>query len=123
MIHIMNIRNRPWPKGQGHYIYVGRNWGKWKASPLANPIHFNRPCQICGQFHQDTDQGRADMAKCYLTWLRLQWKLNGPAKAELIRILKIHQKGEDITLQCFCSPKLCHANVVEQVINKLKEGY
>lgn len=116
MISVGNVRKIELP---GEHVYIGREWtgqGKhYEESPLANPIHFERVCPVCGMHHFDEHKGREQLVECYRTYLRLKWVEGGAVKQELIRLADL-SRTMDIVLDCWCAPKACHGDEVKRAI-------
>ena len=86
-------------------IYIGRR-GKGKNGYYGNPIEFGERCLVCGEVHQDTEQGRLDLLDCYKRWF---WnRVNKePVFRQKVRDLRGYRLG------CFCKPKPCHGDVIK----------
>jgi hypothetical protein len=114
MIKVMNVKSY---KGDG--IYIGREYGGYKGSVLGN------------QFHIGMDGNREVVIKKYLDWLRRMYKGGLVHKSmgiesfqvlvydELMRLVEMNKRGEDIVLLCWCKPESCHGDVVRGVVEKL----
>ena len=87
-------------KSGGRGIYIGR------PSVLGNPFVIGR------------DGDREEVIEKYLGWLRNEWRRNGPAKTELLRLAEIAKHG-DLELTCWCAPAPCHGNVIADAIEKI----
>lgn len=95
-------------KHHGHTgVYIGR------GSPLGNPYSHMNNTQA--QFKAAT---RDDAIEKYEVWLRKQIDQgNTVVINELDRIGQLVLQGP-IKLQCFCSPKPCHGDVIKQTLLK-----
>lgn len=51
----------------------------------------------------------------YRIWLRKQFKIRGPVRAELQRLLEV-AAAEPLELECCCAPLQCHADVVRDAL-------
>lgn len=86
-------------KAEGEYIGRG--------SPLGNPF----PIDVA------TGQTRELVIANYGEWLQRQIDHNVPRVIdELNRLVDIAQRTGELRLQCFCSPKPCHGDVIKQTI-------
>jgi hypothetical protein len=53
-------------------------------------------------------------------WLGLQWESNNRViKDELIRLARMYEEKGELQLECWCSPKPCHAEVIAEAINAI----
>ena len=101
MIHVENMKTY---RGEG--IYVGRKMPGVPGSVLGNPFRIGR------------DGTRDLVIAKYRRWLWDQINLKKEAYMELIRIAELARRG-DVTLVCWCAPKLCHATVIERSVEYL----
>ena len=80
--------------------YVGR------PSPLGNPFAM-------------TSEGQRDaVVDAYARWLDKRMKEDGPERAEVERLAA----SLDGTLVCWCAPARCHASVIVEWIERIREG-
>ncbi|KRT69402.1 MAG: hypothetical protein XU15_C0011G0084 [candidate division NC10 bacterium CSP1-5] len=103
MIAVVNARD--W-KQDGEYIGWANQPRFPVSSPLANPF--------LGLLKRGIS--REDVVARYRGWLRNQYRVNGPAKRELLRLSHKHKAGENIVLVCWCKPDPCHGDVVAEAI-------
>lgn len=100
----MEIRVGRVGNGNGHYI--GRN-GKGNKSNLGNPF---KPRKRSVEAHKEVCQE-------YRVWL---WqKICSGDRKVLDELEQIRQKAKrpgGVTLQCFCSPLPCHAEVIRNAV-------
>ncbi len=90
-------------------VYIGRRYGGWPESPLGNPFPLVRG---------HTEEQRAEVIRKYRDWLTRQWEVDGPAKAELLRLAKLAKAG-DLTLGCWCHPQPCHGDFLREAIEAI----
>ena len=81
-------------------IYVGR------GTPLGNQFRLKQ---------QGGAYTREQSLLLYREWLRREWRLNGNAKAELLRLAQLSKIG-NLMLICSCKPLDCHADVIKSAI-------
>jgi hypothetical protein len=107
MIKVVHVKKSPYD------FYIGRynSAQGLKASPLANPFKITK---------QTT---RDDVLDLYSRWLSFQIEVqNHQVLTELVKILNC----ETATLGCWCSPQLCHGDVIAkfltdpEVVSKLR---
>lgn len=98
------IRNKKTYNGEGEYI--GR------------PTVLSNPFIITKNQHRHTTIDR------YAIWLKDAIKHNAPeVLTELERLFSILKDKQKLNLICWCSPKLCHGDIIKQVlINKYHYG-
>ena len=106
-INIGNIKNGD--KG----IYCGRAYGKYPASPLGNPF---KP-------KNDSDEERHRVCMQYDIWFvkNTKWEdfdeaQGNPIFEELNKIYKELKTNGEVTLLCWCAPKLCHCVTIKEYI-------
>lgn len=105
MINIANanfIRNT-----DDTFIYVGRRFKKWKASPLGNPYKVNAE-----------DSNRDEVIDKYKKWFykKIEEK-DEKVINEIRKIIKLAREG-NVTLVCWCWPNKCHAIVIKDFVEK-----
>jgi len=100
----IKIRNKNTYSGKGEY--VGR------GSPLGNPFKITKT------------QPRHMAIDMYGVWLKEVIINEGQSvMAELDRLFQILIKEQSLTLICYCSPKLCHGDIVSYFLcNKYHTG-
>ncbi|MCC6742846.1 MAG: DUF4326 domain-containing protein [Acidobacteria bacterium] len=80
--------------------YVGR------PSPLGNP------------FAMRDESQRDGVVDAYAQWLQERMQENGPQRAEIERLAA----SLDGTLVCWCAPLRCHADVISEWIERVRDG-
>lgn len=85
-------------------VYIGR--GKaGKTNPLGNP------------FSMKNESQRDAVCEQHIEHVKKQWKIkNSPLRNEIIKLAKRYANGENLALQCFCSPRRCHGEYLAKVI-------
>lgn len=94
-------------------VYVGRRWTSRDrkrflvGSILANPYRINRD-----------DSNRREVIELYRKWLWVHicdGRAGNPNSVwqELLRLVKIYRESGSLYLSCWCSPKLCHGQVIK----------
>jgi len=71
-------------------------------------VYIGRPGPWGNPFEIGKDGDREEVVEKYAEWLLAQPELVEKAKQEL--------KGK--VLGCWCAPKLCHGNILEQIANE-----
>ena len=75
---------------------------------FGNPIHFGQKCEICGQKHLDTLEGRVALLACFkrLFWRKINTDVDFFTNCGLL-------VDPDLSLRlgCFCDPQPCHGHV------------
>ena len=92
MIRVKN--KREWI-GKGEY--VGR------GTPLGNPYIMKNESQ------------RESVIAHYRIWLKYKMTGNNKVSQEMKRLAVIN-KQEDLNLVCWCSPKVCHADIIKEYL-------
>lgn len=80
--------------------YVGR------PSPLGNP------------FAMRDESQRDAVVDAYARWLEARMQENGPERAEIERLAA----SPDGTLVCWCAALRCHADVISEWIERVRDG-
>lgn len=80
--------------------YVGR------PSPLGNP------------FAMAFESQRDGVVDAYALWLEARMREDGPERAEIDRLAAL----PDGTLICWCAPARCHADVIRDWIDRVRDG-
>ena len=106
MINVLNIRNGNIEFNE-NTIYCGRapkHAGNWiKESVLHNPFKLKNESERVSVLLQFRE---------YFNCL--------PQKDNFVKRLKeIHDKYGELNLACWCSPKMCHCNVIKEEVEKL----
>jgi len=80
-------------------------------------IYVGRPTIFGNPYKSGRDGTRDEACDKYMRHLRHQWKVNHQVRATLTDIADRSEAGERIALQCYCSPRRCHANEIEKAVN------
>jgi hypothetical protein len=96
-------------------IYIGRlnhSRGLLKSSPLANPYRIGK------------DGSRKAVVEKYRLWLNAEIEkgMKGEYSTALEQLKRIRDKllaGEKIELSCYCTPALCHGDVIKEQVEKM----
>lgn len=103
-VHVVNVRSFPF-ECPTPYIYVGRYMpGIFAGHQLGNPFKLPKKAK---------QQDRVECLEKYRSWL-----LARPDFEEQIEILVRKVVVTGLPLGCWCAPKLCHADVLAELINE-----
>lgn len=80
---------------------------KYKDSIPENSIYIGRPSKWGNPFSIGKHGNREEVIKQYREWIM--------KKPQLIKEARIELKGKDLV--CFCAPKLCHGDVLLEIVN------
>lgn len=82
--------------------YIGR------GSPLGNPF-------VIGK-----DGTREEVVDKYRTWIFNKLENNKrPIVEEIGRLYELWQKQGELKLLCWCSPELCHGNIIKMILEDI----
>lgn len=103
----IKIKNKKTYHGDG--IYIGRNY---PSSVLKN------------KFRISSEISREESICLYAEWIKDEIRNNSSIIiSELERIFKILVGDQKLNLICHCYPKLCHGNIIRQLLlNKYYHG-
>jgi hypothetical protein len=88
-------------------VYIGR------GSPLGNPFTSIKDKQTKAK---EVCDSREESVRKYRIWLMGEIEKKNPLITnELNRIWKLSKQG-DVFLVCFCKPKLCHGDVIKEIV-------
>jgi hypothetical protein len=98
-----------------------KNKSKWKQ----DGYYIGRPTVLGNPFKINNDISREESISRYAEWL-----INAILKRkkiivnELQKMEHILQEKGKLNLVCWCSPKMCHADLIRQILlNKLHQNY
>jgi hypothetical protein len=83
-----------------------------KHSPLGNPEFLPRGSSL---------EARDANVDRYRQWLRRQYLLGGPVRAELERLLLLAQ-ADTLELVCCCAPLRCHADEIKRALEGMAQA-
>jgi hypothetical protein len=84
-------------------------------------VYVGRPSVLGNPFSMSDESEREGVVQSFRSYLREQWALKGPVRAELEELAERVRDGECIALQCWCAPKACHGDVIKEAINGINE--
>jgi hypothetical protein len=102
MIYVYNSHNEDHTSEPNNF-YVAR------PSPLGNPFSHNGVKSV---FKTLTFKTRDEAVEAYEKYFDAAYGKNTELTKAFDEIYEHYKNGEDIYLQCFCSPKKCHADVI-----------
>lgn len=92
---------------------------KWINKPNAINIYCGRGSALGNPYAMKdmSLEERNDVCDKYHILLKEQANVkDSPMRNEMIRILKLYKAGNNINLQCYCSPKRCHCESIKELI-------
>lgn len=108
MIKLYNIHNEDHTSDKNNF-YIGR------GSILGNPFTHDGKRSSLAKLSFKT---REEAIEAYKEYFKEMYSLDNEFKNEFDKIYELYKNGEDIYLQCFCSPQPCHGEVI---INELQK--
>jgi len=118
MITVANIKDIPDIRKRDVsdtiYVYVGRNTETSKKASLLPMTEFGNPFLI------GKDGTREEVVEKYRPYFLHRMETN-PVFPKLIFGLAIIAQGLNIVLVCHCAPLACHATIIKEAIENLKE--
>lgn len=101
---LKSLSQRDWPR---EFVYIGRS-GRGFTGEFGNPVKVNEECPVCGTRHVRP----ASTLECYRIWLEKEVRENSEFREMVLQLA-----GK--TLVCFCAPRPCHGNILEEIANRL----
>lgn len=102
-------------------IYIGRV-GSFKKD--CNNIRIDRKTILGNPFFMKHEEQRKEVCdKYYEYFMKEVKKEGGELRKEIIRLYKILLTGEDINLQCWCTPKQCHGETIKKFLECYTKQY
>lgn len=84
------------------YFYIGR------PEVLGNPFEIGK------------HGTREEVISQYRKWIREKYyDLDGRVKDAVERLVRLHMRGESITLVCWCAPAPCHGDIIKEFVEEL----
>jgi len=93
------------------------------------PVRIDRKSPLLGNpFFLDDKNDRAGRDRVidnFRDYLRGEMREKSPVWQEVIKLADRVQRGEKLALQCWCSPKPCHGDIIKKAIYGIlrKRGY
>lgn len=94
-------------------FYIGRT--KSASSPLANPYTFNGKRSNIAKLSFKT---REEALSAYKLYFNEMYGNNEAFTKAFDSIYERYKNGEDVYLQCFCSPNPCHGDYIAEMLQK-----
>jgi len=101
---LKSLSQRNWPNG---FVYIGRA-GRGLTGTFGNPVKVCEECLVCRSIHKKP----VDTLKCYRQWLEQEIRTNYEFREFVKQLAKK-------TLVCFCHPRPCHGDILEEIANRL----
>ena len=79
---------------------------------------------LCNKFVVHDEIWRNECCDWYNEWLKEEFFscFDDTVQTEIFRIIAILESGNDVNLQCWCTPKRCHGEEIKKLIfNYMKE--
>jgi hypothetical protein len=85
---------------------------------IARPSIFGNPWSHMDSKYPDAikTETRKEAVDNYIQYFLQQYKNNVEFKEVVDSLVELHKQKQDINLVCFCSPSLCHGDVIKQFI-------
>ena len=98
-----------------------RKYGVRADGHTEHVIAIDRPSGsvLANQHHMAHEICRGDVIARFRADLAMDWRANGPMRAEVERIAELVRSGQDIALACWCAPKACHGDVIKRAIEAI----
>lgn len=84
-----------------------------RTSPLGNPFYLDDPTD---------DEKRDVVCDRYEEYFHNKVKCQGSFRDEVIRLYRIMEAGHSLNLQCWCSPRRCHADTIKSFLESFKQN-
>lgn len=78
-----------------------------------------RPSVLGNPFPKGKHGTREEVVTKYEVWLREKILTTDKQVCGMLNKIWLHAKsGKDVYLECCCSPKLCHADIIKKIIQE-----
>lgn len=105
---MINVVNKYKHKQTDNDIYIGR------GSVLGNPYTSIKDRKTKAEF---ICENREESVEKYREWLTGQINNKNKSVTNILNEMwKINKEGGEVNLVCFCVPKLCHGEIIKEVI-------
>lgn len=86
--------------------------------------YIGRPSALGNPFVIGKDGNRAEVVEKYRVWLS-ERIIKGDARVlrEIVRLRRLAERPEGVSLLCWCSPLSCHGEVVKEVIETQSKDF
>lgn len=84
-------------------------------------VYIGRPSTLGNPFPLRNEADRRAVVIQYRDWLREQKTNQTKVWSAVVELANRVKQGENLELACFCSPKLCHGNVIASAIASIIE--
>jgi hypothetical protein len=82
-------------------------------------IRVDRSSVLGNPFTLNTESNRDRVCDRYEKYFIDKLDSVNPQSKEIRRIISLIDRGHDINLQCWCSPKRCHAETIKEFLDAL----
>jgi hypothetical protein len=108
-VHPIDVVKRGVPLSDALRFSVGRRSSG--AGEGCVPLHaLGNPFRLTSEAH------RVQVVEAYARWLLVQIKNNNRQVCDALNVLVRAARKGRVELECFCAPKLCHAEVIRLVL-------
>ncbi len=84
--------------------------------------YVGRPTALGNPFKAYRESQRDTVVDRYDEWLRTRMRTDNQVSRRVLEMVGLVKSGHNITLQCWCAPKRCHADVIKKVMEELMEN-
>ena len=106
MIFVYNIHEEDHTNQGENNFYCGRSK---EGNPLGNPFSFNGQRTNIAKLSFKT---REEAVKAYGIYFDKMYGKDKELTKAFDEIYEKYKNGEDVYLGCFCKPKMCHADII-----------
>jgi len=80
-------------------------------------VYIGRPSVLGNPFQIGPDGTRAEVIEKYREWITAEMRTrpDGYVAREVARLRARHERGETVTLICWCAPAPCHGDVIRDL--------
>lgn len=100
--------------------YIGRTWGRDRASVLGNPRSLHAGWERGETLEHYRRELRTALdrtaARAYWNGRELTAGQRGAMRKEMNRLFKILRHTGELVLRCFCAPEACHGDEIAAVL-------
>lgn len=91
------------------------NYPAYRPSILSNPYSWEKDKKTLALF---TVKDRNEAIERYESYFDRMYNGNAPFKYIIDEIYQKYKNGEDVYLECYCSPEKCHCDIIKEKLEK-----